>query len=54
MSTYGSEAWATCRRNERRNTAAEIKFMERTEDYTCLDFIGNSHMMKELNKKSIK
>jgi len=42
---YRSKAWTICKRTESRITAAEIKLLRRTADYTRLDYKNNINMM---------
>jgi hypothetical protein len=53
MLTYGSEAWTICKGDERRITAAEMKFIRTTTDYTHFNFESNSDIMKELDTQLI-
>jgi hypothetical protein len=46
MLTYGSE---TCKHDESRIMAVEIKFIRRMAGYTYLDYKRNSSITKELN-----
>ena len=45
---YGSETWTIKVRDARRITAAEMKYMRRTAQYTRTDYKTNSHIAKEL------
>ena len=44
----GSETWAVKVSDDRRITAAEMKYMRRTEIYTCTDYRTNAQNAKEL------
>jgi hypothetical protein len=45
---FGSETWTIKVRDARRITAAEMKYMRRTAQYTRTDYKTNSHIAKEL------
>ena len=45
---YGSETWNIKARDARRITAAEMKYMRRTAEYTWTDYRTNTHIIKEL------
>jgi hypothetical protein len=45
---YGSETWTIKAKNARRITAAEMKYMRRTEGYTWTDYKTNTQIAKEL------
>ena len=45
---YGSENWTIKASDARRITAAEMKYMRRTEGYTCTDYKTNAQIAKEL------
>ena len=45
---YGSETWTVKARDAGRITAAEMKYMRRTAEYTWTDYRTNSHIAKEL------
>jgi len=47
VSLYGSETWIIKARDARRITAAEMKYMRRTAEYTWTDYKTNSHIAKE-------
>jgi hypothetical protein len=51
--TYDSEAWSTCKREENRITAAEMKFIRRTARCIGLGYKNNLDMMKELDTQLI-
>jgi hypothetical protein len=45
---YGSETWAVKARDASRITAAEMKYMRRTEGYTWTGYKTNTQIAKEL------
>jgi len=45
---YGSETWIIKTRDARRITAAEMKYMRRTEGYIWTDYKTNTQSVKEL------
>jgi hypothetical protein len=45
---YGSETWTIKARDARRITAAEMKYMRRTAEYTWTDYKTNTQIAKEL------
>jgi len=45
---YGSETWTVKANDARRITAAEMKYMRRTEGYTWTDYKTNVQIVKEL------
>jgi hypothetical protein len=44
---YGSETWTIKARDTRRITAAEMKYMRRTEGYTWRDYKTNTKITKK-------
>jgi hypothetical protein len=50
---YGSKAWAICKREESRITAAEMKFMRQIVGYICMDFKRIRDVMKEVNTEPV-
>jgi hypothetical protein len=50
---YGSETWTIKLRDDRRITAAEMKYMRRTAGYTWTDCKTNKQIVKELKIKPI-
>ena len=45
---YGNETWTIKARDARRITAAEMKYMRRTAEYTRTDYRTNTQLAKEL------
>ena len=45
---YGSETWTIKARDARRITAAEMKYMRRTAEYTRTDYKTNTQIANEL------
>ena len=45
---YGSETWTIKARDARRITAAEMKYMRRTTEYTRTDYKTNTQIAKKL------
>jgi hypothetical protein len=45
---YGSKTWTIKARDERRITAAEMKYMRRTAGYIWTDYKTNAQIAKEL------
>jgi len=45
---YGSETWTIKASDARRITAAELKYVRRTEGYTWTDYKTNAQIAKEL------
>jgi len=45
---YGSKTWIVKARNNRRITAADVKYMRRTAAYTWTDYKTNEQITKEL------
>ena len=50
---YGSETWTTKARDNRRITAAEMKYMRRTAGYTWTDYKTNTQIRKGLKTTPI-
>jgi hypothetical protein len=48
-----TEAWSICKWDESRFTVAEMKFILRSADWTCVNCKRNLHIMKELNTQPI-
>ena len=49
---YGSETWTIKVSEARRITAAEMKYMRRTAEYTWTDYKINAQIAKELKKNT--
>ena len=46
---YGCENWTIKARNARRITAAEVKYVRKTAEYTWTDYKTNTQIAKEPN-----
>lgn len=50
---YGCETWAIKKKDESRITAAEMKFMRRTANYTWQDYKTNTEILSELEVEPV-
>jgi hypothetical protein len=51
---YGSERWSLKEPDKSRITAAEMKFLRKTAQYTQYDHKSNQDIMKELKTQPVK